>query len=420
MNKKCYRNDLIEEKYYEYIFESGFKIIVYPKKSVKKYAYLSCDYGSNDTKFIDIHGNMKQHPDGCAHFLEHKLFENSSLGIIDRMAKLGASVNAFTSYEITSYYFSCTDNFEEALKILLDIPIKTSYSEEGIKSEMDIISREIDMYRDDEDYAVYSNMMSELYSDHPVGVDIAGTKKSIQNINKKVLDEIVENFYVPDNMSLFIIGDFDENTIDFLNNIIPDYYKKKADRGTRAFNSKFKKRNFVRREIKGKTSIDNFSYGIRLNENEIDMNSLETQIHYNLILEILFGTSSIFYNENYNNGIISDLGFEFIHGKDFASVNIDGDSNHSQRLLSKIQEHIDCYNKNGVNREDIERIKRKYMGRYLMSFRNIKSTSNIFIKYRNVENIFEYIDILKRLDVNKGMRKIEGNKVFVVAKGERL
>ncbi len=336
MVKKCYKNDVIEEKYYEYTLESGFKIIVYPKKSVKKYAYLSCDYGSNDTEFIDLFGNRKVHPDGSAHFLEHKLFENSTLGIIEKMAKLGVSVNAFTSYELTSYYFSCTDNFEEALKILLDIPVKTSYTEKGIISEMDIISREIDMYRDDEDYVVYSEMLSELYHDHPLGTDIAGTKESIKGVNKKVLDEIVSNFYVPQNMNLFIIGDFDEMTIDAIENIIPDYYKKKTDGGSTVRRGEFTEKKFIRKTIKGKTSIDNFSYGIRLNENEIEMKSLETQIYYTLILEILFGTSSVFYNENYNNGMLSELGFEFIYGKDYACINIDGDSKFSEELLSKI------------------------------------------------------------------------------------
>ena len=87
----------------------------------KKYAVYSTKYGAIDSEFVDPStGQRVKVPDGIAHFLEHKLFESEDRPVFDRFAELGAAANAYTSNTITSYLFSGTDMFTEALVTLLE------------------------------------------------------------------------------------------------------------------------------------------------------------------------------------------------------------------------------------------------------------------------------------------------------------
>ena len=74
----------------------------------EKVCGLGNEYGSLDSKF-EVPEGIVEVPDGIAHFLEHKLFEEPEGNVFDRFAQLGASVNAFTSYTQTAYLFSTVD-----------------------------------------------------------------------------------------------------------------------------------------------------------------------------------------------------------------------------------------------------------------------------------------------------------------------
>ena len=84
-------------------------------------------------------------PEGIAHFLEHKMFENEDGDAFLKYAKTGASANAYTSFERTAYLFSCTERLEESLEILLDFVQRPYFTEETVKKEQGIIGQEIRM-----------------------------------------------------------------------------------------------------------------------------------------------------------------------------------------------------------------------------------------------------------------------------------
>ena len=209
MKNKFYKNRIINEEVISAKLDSGLDVLLIPKKGyIKKYAIFSTKYGSNDNKFIPINENdVIQVPEGIAHFLEHKLFEEPEGNIFDEFSKLGTNVNAFTNFNQTSYLFSCTDNFCESLELLIKFVQNPYFTDENVEKEKGIIAQEIKMYEDNPGWRVFFNALKGMYFEHPVKIDIAGTIESIQNIDKETLYKCYNTFYNPKNMVLVTVGE---------------------------------------------------------------------------------------------------------------------------------------------------------------------------------------------------------------------
>src|SRR5690554_6836176 len=122
MKTEIIEQSLLKEKIFWRRVEPGLQVFVLPKKGYnKKYATYSANFGSINSRFIVEGENEElQVPDGVAHFLEHKLFEDEEGNAFDRFAVLGASSNAFTNFTNTAYLFSTTESFYQCLELLLD------------------------------------------------------------------------------------------------------------------------------------------------------------------------------------------------------------------------------------------------------------------------------------------------------------
>ncbi|MBQ9703299.1 MAG: insulinase family protein, partial [Clostridia bacterium] len=141
-------SELLKEKYYMFKHKSGLDVYVFPKKMTTSYALFATRYGAVDNKFkLENESEFTTVPDGIAHFLEHKMFEDENgEDAFTRYARLGASANAYTSNNMTAYLFSCTENFYESLEILLDFVTHPYFTDENVKKEQGIIGQEIRMY----------------------------------------------------------------------------------------------------------------------------------------------------------------------------------------------------------------------------------------------------------------------------------
>ncbi|MBQ6839642.1 MAG: insulinase family protein, partial [Oscillospiraceae bacterium] len=133
----------------------------------RKLAYFVTDYGSIHTEFT-VDGVPFRVPDGVAHYLEHKLFELPHRDVNADFAALGAVPNAFTGYDMTAYFFSCTENFHESLKLLLEFVSTPYFPAESVEREQGIIGQEIDMNEDTPDTRIFENLMGAMYRNHPI------------------------------------------------------------------------------------------------------------------------------------------------------------------------------------------------------------------------------------------------------------
>src|SRR5690606_34868387 len=154
-------------------------------------------------------------PDGLAHFLEHKMFEEPDGDVFARFAANGASANAYTGFDQTVYLFSATRNVDRCLDILLDFVQSPYFTDANVEKEKGIIIQEIHMYRDNPDWRVYFGLLGALYHSHPVRIDIACTAGSVSSIASDLLYECHRMFYHPSNMHLFVVGGVDpERTLE--------------------------------------------------------------------------------------------------------------------------------------------------------------------------------------------------------------
>src|SRR5574342_730560 len=200
--------DQLDETLHYEECENGLKVYVLEKKGFNKtFATFTTHYGSVDNHFKPLgkQENVKV-PDGIAHFLEHKLFEKEQGDVFQQFSKQGASANAFTSFTRTAYLFSSTSNFENNLETLIDFVQEPYFSEKTVEKEKGIIGQEITMYDDNPDWRLYFGLIQNMYKNHPVSIDIAGTIESISHITKDMLYECYETFYHPSNMLLFVVG----------------------------------------------------------------------------------------------------------------------------------------------------------------------------------------------------------------------
>ena len=202
------------ETLYKQVLPNGLTLMVVPRPGfTRKLAYFVTDFGSIHTDFT-LEGREIHAPAGIAHFLEHKMFDlPDGRDVSAELAALGAGTNAFTSYDMTAYYISCTENFEAALNLLMEFVFTPYFTDESVAKEMGIIDQEIGMNEDAPDSKVFENLMENMYRSHPVRVPILGTSETIRQITPELLNDCHRAFYTPGNMILCVVGDVDPEQV---------------------------------------------------------------------------------------------------------------------------------------------------------------------------------------------------------------
>ena len=201
----------VKEKAYIEKLENGLKIIIIPREtSNKKYIIWGTHFGSIDNHFIMPDTNEEVFiPDGVAHFLEHKMFEQpNGTNSLDNLMSLGIDANAYTTNDHTAYLFECTNNFYKGLDEFMDYVQSPYYTDENVEKEKGIIAQEIRMYDDDPEWQLYMQILDCLYKGNEIKIDIAGTVESIEKINKDILYKCYNTFYHQSNMVLVVCGNF--------------------------------------------------------------------------------------------------------------------------------------------------------------------------------------------------------------------
>lgn len=403
MDIKIYENEKIREKLYYKEMESGLKVYFMPKEGyTKQYAIFSTDYGSIDNIFIPI-GEKEpiEVPEGIAHFLEHKLFEEPEENIFDRFSKLGANVNAYTNFSQTAYLFSSTENFYENLALLVEFVQHPYFTDENVEKEKGIIAQEINMYKDNPNWRVFFNCLKGMYKEHPVKIDIAGTIESIQEINKELLYKCYNTFYNPTNMVIFIVGDlsFDEIIKVISQSEKKDY--KEIEKIERVFPEEPKEVNESLIEESMMTSAPLFYIGFKDVDNELSgRERVKKDFITNLILDMLFGSSSKFYNSLYEEGLVdSSFGAYFTGKKSYGHSLITGESKEPKEVYNRIIAFFEKEANSILLEEDFNRIKKKTMGEFLMGLNSVEFIANSFISlYFDDFLLIDYLELLETIE----------------------
>lgn len=390
---------LLEETRYFGVHESGVQVYVVPKKGYQKcHAMFATRYGSLESEFMK--GDEKVRiPDGTAHFLEHKLFEEPDGNVFDKFSVLGASANAFTNFTATAYHFSATSNFYESLATLIKFVQNPYFTKESIDKEQGIIGQEIKMYDDDPNWRVYFNVLGCLYNDCYVKYDIAGTVESISEIDKDILYDIYSVFYHPSNMVLYIVGDVDLEKVNAVvcgslkqtkplgepikrlypteaEQIAQDYVCQKLDVAIPLFTLAFKDTDIALR-------------GDALLKKEIEMK---------ILLELLFSKSSAIYKTLYEKGLINDsFGADYECHEEYAFACLIGESKDPHAVRDIVW---DMLQKQAVTEEEYERARKVVWGNYVRLFNSTEAIGYNFvlhhltgIDYFNFRQVYDAVTL---------------------------
>lgn len=411
MDKSIFKNNKINEELFFYESESGLKVYLMPKSGyMKKYAVFATQYGSNDNKFIPI-GEKEaiEVPEGIAHFLEHKLFEEPDENIFDKFSEFGASVNAYTNFNQTAYLFSCTDNFYENLELLIKFVQNPYFTDENVEKEKGIIAQEIKMYEDNPGWKVFFNCLTGMYHNHPVKTDIAGTVESIRKIDKEILYTCYNTFYHPKNMVLFLVGDISlEEVVKVVDSSEKKDIKLDVEEITRIYPEEPKEIKEKYIEEKLVTSIPIFIIGFKDDELGLEGKELvKREIVTNILLEMLFGKSSKFYQELYSEGLIdASFGGQYVGHKNYGHSIVAGQSYKPEVVLERINTYLEEIRNEGLNEEDFERIKNKDIGSNIMGFNSVEFIANNFINYFFLDFLFlDYLDVYDSISFEDALNR---------------
>lgn len=407
------KNDKTGEELYYTTHSSGLGIYIIAKKDYSKtYAIFGTRYGSVDSKFVvPGESELTEVPDGIAHYLEHKMFDQpDGSNVFDKFSKYGGNANAFTSFNITAYLFAATSNIEENIETLMDYVQSPYFTEESVQKEQGIIGQEIRMYDDSGSWKLFFNFLNCLYKEHPVKKEIAGTVESISHITPEYLYKCYDTFYNLSNMSIVVVGNVDPVKI---SKVIENGVKKNEP-----FEEKIKKvyptepdevaKQYAEQSLS--VAMPLFMTGFKDTNNGFGGDELlKKSIETNIILKMLFGRSSKFYKSLYEKGLINNrFSLEYTMQPDYAYSSIDGESSDPKAVYEAVINEVEETRKNGLSKEDFERIKKVVWGEYIRSQNDVEDYAVTFLQMLFMDiDYFNFYDVYKTITFEDVQKRFE-------------
>lgn len=396
----------IDERVFEAELNNGLKLFIIPKKGFQKtFVTYTTKFGSLDNKFKPHDSDtFVTVPDGVAHFLEHKLFENDddSEDLFTAFAEDNAQVNAFTSFDRTSYLFSATDHVERNIKRLLTMVESPYFTKETVDKEKGIIAEEIKMYQEQPGYKLMFNTLKAMYDTHPIRVDIAGSVESIYEITKDDLYLCYETFYHPSNMVLFVVGDVDvANIYD-----VVATHENQRDKEAQP--------QIVRDPLIEKATVNEskvtetmklqsprLMLGFKNNPlvDEPDASFVKRDLEMTLFYEMLFGEETDFYQSLLNEDLIDEtFGYQFVLEPTYSFSVITSATQYPDKLKALLLTEIEN-NQGQLNDEEaFSLLKKQFIGEFISGLNSPEYIANQYTKlYFEGVSLFDLLEIVESI-----------------------
>ena len=395
-------NKRLDEGYYKEILENGLTVFVYPMRNKSSvYAMLSAKVGSTMLSY-ELNGEEYNVPEGVAHFLEHKLFENEDgVDAFSLFALTGASANAYTSFDKTCYLFEASIEPEQSLRTLIRFVNSPYFTKETVAKEQGIIAQEIKMYRDHPSWRQLFELFKLMYSTHPIKNEIAGTVESIGEITPKILYNFYNTFYNPTNMVLAVSGNIEPETV---LEICREEYTNKTEQNVKFVAKRYDDNNSIpekRIVIDMPISAPQFCYGFKeipFKEDE----KVKKGLIFEMLLDIMCGQTSKLFRELYDGNLINDiLSAEIYSSKDYQCAIFSAESSNPNRVIEAINMEIDRLKSEGIDKELFEECKRAYIGEIIGDFEDVTSVATgLTYSHFNDAGIYDLLSVIEEVELN--------------------
>lgn len=222
---------------------NGVRVIIEPITTVRSVA-IGVWVGTG-SRYEELQNN------GISHFLEHMFFKGtqkrSAKEIAESFDSVGGQVNAFTSKEYTCYYAKVLDTHKNmALDVLADMFFESTFIEEELEKEKNVVLEEIKMYEDTPDDIVHDCISQASFGNHPLGYPILGTKETVKSFTREDLFAYKEQMYSPDAVVISVAGNVDESFIreieSYFGHFTSSNHEKASEKPIFLFDTKAKKK----------------------------------------------------------------------------------------------------------------------------------------------------------------------------------
>ena len=403
----------VKETVYQTRLSNGLTVSLLPKKQFNEvYGVVTVRFGSVDTNFTLSEKGLRCYPAGIAHFLEHKLFERENAeDVMESFTRLGADSNAFTSFTKTSYLFSTIDHLSENLDLLEELVTAAHFTEESVDREREIIQQEREMYQDDPDSRLFFATLANLYPNTPLAADIVGSEKSINNIQLNDLKNNFTAFYKPVNMSLFLVGNFDVDTVE-------NYFSQKKLRNLE--DMVVRKEKLTLQAVKETDSLrmevssPKLAVGIRGTGEVAEADCYRYNVLLKLLFTMMFGWTSERFQKLYENGKLdASLSLEVEVNSRFHFVMLTMETKEPVSLSHQFRKAIHNFTKDSdLTEEHLDLVKSEMFGEFFSSMNSLEFIATQYEPVDRGETIFDLPKILQEITLDDvleaGHRLIDG------------
>lgn len=364
----------LNESVYRHELPNGLQIYVLVRPEYgKQFAFFAARYGGMNLRFRGGDGHWVDTPAGVAHFLEHKMFDTEDGSATQTLAANGAVDNAFTSADMTGYYFEGTRGFEENLKTLLSFVSVPYFTTESVEKEQGIIGQEIRMCDDDPENQVYYQLLETMYGQHPIRVRVVGSQESIADITPELLYQCHAAFYRPGNMVLCVAGNVDPDRVAQLaQEILPKERSGAAD--AEAGREEPLNAACSYAECRMPVSVPLFELGFKGTPAPAGQR-LRQRLVAELACDVLFGASAPLYNRLYEEGLINnsfDSLYDSVPG--CAYLMAGGESRDPERVMEEALQEAARLAEEGISPQLWDRLRRAAYGSMVKRLNSLEDT----------------------------------------------
>lgn len=411
--KKINLKGLDQDVYVETL-KNNLNVIMVPYTNKKNYFMTyATRYGSNINAFVPV-GSKKgiTVPNGIAHFLEHKMFEQADgVDPFTFFAESGTGANASTSYTSTQYICYGTKEFSKNLDFLLKFVNEPYFTDENVLKEKGIIKEEIKMYDDIPESVLENKLKENLYHIDPHRIDIAGACSDIDKITKEDLYLCYNTFYNPNNMFIIIAGNFNkEEALDIIKNRLD----KKENRLSKITVKDYKEPKSVYKkeeELSVNIKVPKIGLGYKFSKDDLKLDDeLELDLYLSMLTSLLFGSASLFRERVRKENLMTNFYYEWDDIKKYKSLLLYAETENPDLLVAEIGKELSNII---ITQEDFERMKKVWISNEVKMIDYVETTvNNLYddmIRYKKV--IDNKVELIRNLDFNK-LSKLLGQMKF--------
>ena len=401
----CYREEL----------DNGLEIYLLPMESKKNYFITyATRFGSDVLEFM-IGKDKYKPPLGIAHFLEHKMFEQEDgIDPFTYFSESGTDSNASTTFDNTQYLCSGNKNFKENLRYLINFVNKPYFTDKNVNKEKGIIAEEIKMYNDIPDFKLEMKLREAIYKNSSRRIDIAGSVSEINKITKEDLYKCYDNFYVPNNMFILVVGNFDMNEAI---EVIKEELNKKSRVAIPKVVKEVEPKTINKKTLTLKDHIEvpKLALGLKVPTKDIELKGLELDLYLNILTTIIFGASSEFRERVRNEKLLSGFSADWERIEDYDTFYLMASTINPDKLLEEIIYEFDNIT---ISEKAFERIKKVWIANEVKAFDNINgAVNNLYddiLKYKEIiPNKIDIIRKMKLTTLNKLIKEIDFKNISV-------